>query len=363
MEFVQGLRGLAVLLVVGYHYQHFLTGPEYLSLGPRLFDPGAIGVDLFFVLSGFIMVYTTRAGVGGSLDPIGFVIRRLSRIVPPYFIWTLAMWAATRQLKNPAFDTNGEEWLYTLSFQPVQPQSDAPFFGYPLLYVGWSLTFELYFYLLFFFSMLWARARWVVLYGVGIAGLVLVPLLIKGSLSLDALNHYRLPGYLNIISSPLIWEFLAGAVIAHLYLSRFQLRDHGLAATFASLAVGLVVWQYAADFRHGHGLTRWGGPVIILVLALALYTKTHTLRVPGWLSWLGNVSYSMYLVHVIPTMIARHWTGPMTTGLDFVLVCLTLSLVAAYWSHRLLENELCSRLRNYAIRLLGRGHRVTDATS
>ncbi len=62
-------------------------------------------------------------------------------------------------------------------------------------------------------------------------------------------------------------------------------------------------------------MTRAGPSVIALVLFAALYAKSYPVRVPAWLRWVGDVSYSLYLVHVIPTMIARHHKAPTTSGM------------------------------------------------
>ena len=356
LDFIQALRGVAVLLVVSYHYQHFLDGKAFWSLGPRLFEHGTIGVNLFFVLSGFIMVFATQADGSGPGMAVRFAIKRLTRIAPPYVFWTLVMWLVTRGLPNPAFDVDGLEWIRTLSFQPLEPGSAAPFFGYPLLYVGWSLSYEMYFYGMFAASLLApGRWRWVALLGLAVTGLVAVPALSGRGLHADALLHYHLPGMLNVAANPLIWEFLAGVVIGHLFLGPARIRDRGLAGSLLALALGVVLWQYAAGVRSGHGVTRAGPSVIALVLFAALYAKSYPVRVPAWLRWVGDVSYSLYLVHVIPTMIARHHKAPTTSGMAMFVACFVLSLVTAYWSHRLLERGVCEWLKDAALRPFGRG--------
>ena len=89
LDFIQALRGIAALWVVLYHGSRFIS-PYGTGLGDLLFGPaGSMGVVLFFILSGFIMVHTTRNLQGGLWDALDFLIKRFARIWPVYAVVTL----------------------------------------------------------------------------------------------------------------------------------------------------------------------------------------------------------------------------------------------------------------------------------
>lgn len=118
---------------------HFSTdlAPDF-PIASRLFGNGTIGVDLFFMISGFIVYYITFSENNGLNSSKLFLIKRLCRIVPPYFIATLFI--------------AGDSWdklhftLHSLLFLPGDITQPAPYFGYPRLFIGWSLNYELFLY-------------------------------------------------------------------------------------------------------------------------------------------------------------------------------------------------------------------------
>jgi exopolysaccharide production protein ExoZ len=358
LAFIQALRGLAASAVVLYHARVFIDGGPYLGLGTRLFGSGGAGVDLFFVISGFIMMHTTRDVEGSPRSAMQFLARRFARIWPVYAVALLSMWAVTRAIDSPTFATTWTATAKTLAFYPLAPPQAAPFFGYPLLHVGWTLDYEAFFYLLFAVSLL-APRRWrlgvlAVLFG---ACLIALPLATKGQVQWDAMKSYRFDGYAAIATNPIIWDFGFGVLIALVYRSRFTPRDRGLLDCFAALAAGVVLWQLLSGYRLGHGPNHWGLPMAVLVLALALRDKAHPFAVPRWLTWLGDVSFSLYLFHVLPQMAPRIWKHEpqLMTGGGFFVACLVAALVLAYLGHRFLERGLSEHVRRALLSRSRRG--------
>src|ERR1041384_8332317 len=100
LDFIQALRGVAAMVVVLFHGRGVITGPAYLDLGDRLFGCGAIGVDLFFVISGFIMVHATWKLDGSGRSVAQFLVKRLTRIWPVYVVATFAFLVATAALQS-----------------------------------------------------------------------------------------------------------------------------------------------------------------------------------------------------------------------------------------------------------------------
>ena len=157
LQGLQVLRAVAALGVVFHHLPIFLEGKLGLTgvVPPLLL--GAAGVDLFFVISGFIMVYSSEPLFGRPHAPRVFLLRRLSRIVPLY-------WAATSfllgylLLVGVAFVRVNLPWdviLTSYAFIPF-PRRDGLMM--PVLNVGWTLNYEMFFYLVFAAAILLPRA-------------------------------------------------------------------------------------------------------------------------------------------------------------------------------------------------------------
>lgn len=364
LAFIQALRGLAAVAVVLYHARVFIDGPAYLSVGTRLFGSGGAGVDLFFVISGFIMVHTTSQVDGSPRAALEFLIRRFARIWPVWLVALACMWALTRAIPGHGFDVTWTVMGKGAVFYPKLPDYDAPFFGYPLLHPGWSLQYEAFFYGLFAVAMLTPRrVRVVVMAALFAICLIAVPLLTKDRFHWDAMKSYGYRGYLCVVTSPIVWDFALGMLVALIHQSRLALRDRGLLDCLVALAVGAVLWQLLSGYRHGHGPTHWGIPMAVMVLALAMRDKAYPIAVPRWLTWLGDVSFSLYLFHVMPQMLPRifkHQPQLMGGG-GFFVACLIAGGVLAYLGHRFLEQGLAEWVRKRLLALVRRPGRGASA--
>ena len=347
IDVVQALRGVACLLVVCYHARFSIDGPAYLDLGTRAFGSGACGVDLFFIISGFIIVHVTAQLRCTNRDIAQFVVKRWTRVWPPYAIATLlAMCCDPRLHWNAKLAIDVGK---ALAFYP-QHYTGAPFFGWAPLNVGWTLVFEIWFYLLFALSMAARRFRWLALGTLFAATLIALPLLLNGAVSLDAYANFDLrPALLNIATSPLLWEFALGALIALAYRSRFRIANPTAVRVLAASSVVIFVWQVLAGTGR-HGVLHWGVPSALLLLSLLLAHKEMPLPVPAWLIWLGDISFSLYLVHLIvqrglgaalPKLGFSKWR----MGFGFFIGSAALSIILAAVSHRFVERRLGARLR------------------
>lgn len=356
LDFVQALRGIAAIAVVMYHARLWIVGPGFSDAGDRLFRNGAAGVDLFFVISGFIMVHTTWHSPGGVRNAGRFLARRLARIWPVYVIATFAFIVAEGSVWH---------WLTTRSgllhlgkafvFYPVAP-GGAPFFGWTPNGVGWTLDYEIWFYLLFAIALVAGRRRWAVLVGLFTLFLVAVPRLYTGHVDADAYFEYQMsPVILRLAASSMVWEFLAGAAIGAIYRSRLRIENRAVLGAFAAMAMTAVLWQHFAGHGH-HGMVGWGPALIVMVLALALWNKASPISVPRPLLWLGDVSFSLYLVHRIAQRGVDRLVPPpesVVGGVGFVLMTTGIALVLAQLSYRYLEAGIAERFRRWLLRRLG----------
>jgi exopolysaccharide production protein ExoZ len=296
------------------------------------------------------MVHTTWRSDGTVTGSKRFLIRRLARIWPVYLVHTALFLLLFAGHKGLPGDT-AEWWkvLRGLLFYPQQA-GDEPFFGYPPLGVGWTLNYEVWFYLLFGASMLAGKRRWLVFFAALAFFLIVLPLALTGRVRGDAFGSYGVHHpLLAEVMNPMIWDFGAGVLIGIIYRSRFRVRPTALRLGLVALTSSVVIWQYVTRFHEGHGPARWGGPIACLVLALALQHKQRPIWVPRPLLWLGEISFSLYLVQRLPQMalmsrfrgaheaffhtIAWFWLGSL------------LAILLAWVSYVVLERGLAERVR------------------
>jgi peptidoglycan/LPS O-acetylase OafA/YrhL len=342
---LQGLRGVACILVVLTHARYFMLDTPLWPLANGWLMPGAMGVDLFFVISGFIMVVTTagaRAGGGAG----AFLLKRFTRIWPPYALMTVA-WVCLFAGGPAAFGSVGamKQILASLAFLPVNPR--VPLYFATTLPLGWTLLFEAYFYLVFAVSMLFGRLRWAALAGWIVYSVIVFPMARRG-LNLDASLDlgYRF-GYAALLTSPMVLEFLAGAVAAAVYLSPLRLGSRRLCWNLLFLAVAVSLWSVYAHFDF-HGPFKWGCAAFLIVLACAIAGKTVDIVMPQVLLWLGTISFSLYLTHTATQQLLQGWFrahGLDTHDWGFIFLTTCVAVVVAWVFHELVEVRLCRRFR------------------
>lgn len=285
---VQGLRAVAALLVVGAHIGG-ASGVEAKLFGTNAFwinleEIGRTGVDLFFVISGFIMIVTTTEARHGPVGARVFLWRRMTRIYPPYLVITAAIFVVYQARPD----------LVNVS-QSAEPDLVASFLLLPssgplLLLVGWTLVFEMYFYIVLSLGLLLPRVALPSILSVwALVILVAAPF-----------SHGN--PYAEFAFSPLNIEFLLGVVVGSLFV-RGRLRGPGVAVMVG--AVGILVLDACVlsglEVYQVHTWVQVG--TIGLAFALLVYgfvgleAENRFVFHPG-LVGLGNASYSLYLTHL-----------------------------------------------------------------
>jgi peptidoglycan/LPS O-acetylase OafA/YrhL len=321
---IEAVRGLAALMVVLFHAGTLLAGPKdygRLAFG-GMFAFGRAGVDVFFVLSGFIITLVHAPDVGRPGRLPNFATRRLLRIYPSYWIATLIMLAIMlasptpgRLERDPAFV------LSSLFLLPAQ--------GEPLLGPGWSLRHELLFYALFAACLVSRRL------GIGVLGLWFgaIAANIAGIMIAGHPLSAGLAG--SWLLSPLNMEFLAGIGVTTLLLKGsvpWPLYQAGLGSClFASIA--------AVETASPGLQTNWpplhlgyAAAAFLILLGLASRERQAPFRVPAWLVRLGDASYALYLLHVIVIMLGvyvlRRLRPIVILPLDLAFILLVACAVA-----------------------------------
>jgi peptidoglycan/LPS O-acetylase OafA/YrhL len=346
IDFIQVLRGLAALMVVFYHHSHLLA-PEQQALAHRLFGPaGSLGVVLFFIISGFIMVHTTARLDAQARTAVIFFARRFLRIWPLYMLATGAfvsyVFYGVDYFHLPK---ESQAFWSGIRFEP-SGQGRSPDFGFPALAVGWTLNYEMYFYLCIAISLVFGRARWWVLS----AWFVLTLLALRGlwgPLSFDMSEGYGIANpYGRLVTSPIIWNFYAGIAIG--LISRHPLWARCpriVLVLMLALSLGVVCWQYTSDTHVGHGVKEWGVSLAWMTLSLALLQRHHPMTAPAPLRWLGDVSFSLYLWHPLAEnlsldLLTRLGLEPWSQGWSGMFWALLTTLGLAALSYSVLEKRI-----------------------
>ncbi len=326
---IQILRGLAALLVVIDHtLQHPLADP------PRILGVfGAFGVEIFFVISGFIIAYIHPDG----FTPGNFMWRRITRVVPLYWICTLFVAVCAIYLPS-LFKTTvftPEYLLRSLAFLPMAVPGN-PEDWRPLLKPGWSLNYEAFFYVLFALFW-WCRnglRRTVLMSGV-LGVLILGAFFVQRNGSVTAF-------YCNFNLMP----FLAGMWVAELQRrgvwGRLSVHTLPVLIFAALLGVGTL---FSVDFTQGpvfvEFLAYLVASVLLVVTALRIEPWLRDLSPRNLLLMIGDSSYSLYMTHMF--LVGAGWAVFNRLGLTekaFPLAAAAIvigSLVAARISYLVIE--------------------------
>ncbi|MCE7063650.1 acyltransferase [Dyadobacter sp. CY326] len=357
---IQVLRAAAALTVTIYHLKDVIKkGEPFKQELDYFFNSGPSGVALFFVISGFIMVYITKQTTFSGLAVYKFIARRFVRIWPTYAVITLVyfLFQSRIGLQAGAF----KDVILSLLFIPVT-HTDPPFYGYAFLPVGWTLNYEIYFYALVAISMFFSKYRWVVFFIIIIITLVIMPHTM-GFITLEAQRTYDSGnGYLNMVMNPIIWNFVYGVIIGLIYT------NEKLFPFFASLFsrvwlvfmfISLALWQYWSGFFGGLGPLQWGFGSSLLFLSFIFYTSQRSIAFPNWLVKIGDMSFSVYLVHVPVVVILGHVFKRLgypvySTGTSMFFLALFMTMVASYLSYEFLELRLSTYLKRMLPFMKGR---------
>jgi len=343
---IQGLRGIAVLFVVFFHLMLIEDKYDHNRIIPKWLSFGISGVDLFFVISGFVIVTVTRNQFKIPGSAIRFLYHRVSRIYPLYWIYSSLVLALFLFKPNWVNSAQGNQVDIFSSFL-LLPQNLLP-----LINVGWSLIHEMYFYGFFFLLMLTIRETFLPLSLIAWGCAVLLYQMLFVSASDNA--------YMKLIFHPLTLEFIGGCFIAikyHTNEKRFSRR--GLLFVIA-LGLALLMANALVEQITDHlylntwwwRITTLGIPSLLLVHCLALLER-HDDLLPRWLVAIGDASYSMYLSHVLVlSALGRIWqmfsSDSVMDNLIVLPMMTALAIAFALSSYQFLEKPIMKACRKLA---------------
>ena len=347
IDSIQALRAIAVILVVYAHsidssIEVFVTAKQHKFY--YLENWGSIGLDLFFVISGFIMtriIHSYEKGRGWKL----FAYKRALRIIPLY--WGISLVATL--LISRTYHIKLATFVKTLFFFPIFESE----FEFPVIGAGWSLSYEIYFYLLITIVLLFHTQK-----------PQSVVLTVVFCLSLAGFFFDSTSVLLRFLSSPLLIEFALGIGCGLVYdnFVSTTLLFHTIAVI--SFCVGLFGMVITIFFDYGTiseaeavtsnnylaGLRSvvWGVPCAFFLLGCVLLERLYSFDVPLILIRIGDASYSNYLLHGLLISFTHNTIlnlniGENTYIFSLLFLCTVVSLIMYYY----VEKPMTTKLNNY----------------
>ncbi|MEL8055583.1 MAG: acyltransferase [Pseudomonadota bacterium] len=350
LKTVQALRGIAALLVMMGHLHTIearQSGALEAGKAPLLSEiwiNGASGVDLFFVISGFIMVWVAGSAPAGPSSAVRFAVARVFRIYPLWWLFAgvtaLYLWLTygvawdTAQLEQRGMQ--GPEYLLRSAL--LLPQG-----WLPVLNVGWTLVHEMYFYLVFA-VLLFLPASWrgfaLIVWG----GLVL-------TFAAQGYSSYHAGTAIELATHPMTLEFLMGAGVAYLIgAERSGFERTALVLGLIALGASFAVFPYFRIFNEDLGWYRiilFGLPSALVLYGFVQLELKHGFGrlVPSFLVRLGDWSYALYLSHILVLSAAgRIWFSVLepdwNTRAGFIVASIAIAICASALAYYLYERPI-----------------------
>ncbi|WP_407165416.1 acyltransferase family protein [Bradyrhizobium sp. ORS 111] len=328
---IQYLRGVASVMVVLHHIR---------NPWPNLYNPlerfamGEAGVDIFFIISGVVMYVSSRIET-----PAVFAGLRLIRVAPLY--WILTLCAASLLLMSggakPGFALVNDVMLSAMFF----PHHSSIFQGtiWPVLNPGWTLYFEMFFYLIFTIGLFFRKP---LLISLGLISL-LVALGLVVSTDESIFHSYTHP--LLMYTHPLMLEFAAGIVLGWLFL------NEKIPNVWLLLPVGFVTLFAVHALQLPHLYLLNGLCAALIMLGAVAAERSFKIRDIGWLRLLGDASYSIYLTHALTLFVFRRLflrlpVEGVLQFASFAILAATASLAVGFVVYFKVERPMTRWLRS-----------------
>ncbi len=322
---VQALRAIAAMFAVLAHLQGYLAEIFGLTV------PFG-GVDLFFVISGYIMAYTTTDRV----TPRVFMIRRISRIVPLYWVATLGVFSLALIAPSVVKSTNADfgELIQSLLFIPFAKTNGIV---QPTLFVGWTLNYEMMFYIIFAGALLLRSEN---------TRFIVVSLVLIGLVAIGQIFEPK-SVLADFYTSSIVLNFLLGMVVARVMPMMPRTAPRGLLPVVLVLgALALAGATLIPLFRPDMPSVITCGAPSALLVGLAVLAERWGWRITSpTFVLLGDATYSIYLTHPFIAEAVQKITEPLHAGpigaFGFLIVAMVISALVGIVVYKMVEVPLC----------------------
>jgi exopolysaccharide production protein ExoZ len=342
LNLLQVYRGIAAILVVLFHLNDMSIERLKQVTFFNLFQAGWSGVDYFFVLSGFIMVYVHRSAIGKPDQLKSFLVKRTVRIYPIYWIITLIVLAFF--LVVPSFANNKDLSIqHILASLFLLPQNDKP-----ILDVGWTLIYELFFYLLFSIAI-WFKPKYS------------VPIL-SSWLFVTMLHYLKVVNFggeaflLNIVFGNMNLEFVLGCLAGYVVIKFGTKISKNRWILFGAANLGYVALLIltAVNKLEIDRMSTFGVLAALLIVGSASIDLNDSPKVPKILTYLGDASYSIFLLHspivsAITKVVQKANLGKYYDGFFAPSLVALMAVVAGCLFYSLIEKPLTVYLRKNVV--------------
>jgi len=342
LDSVQMLRGVAVLLVMAFHFRQYLNNvyPQ-VDLGDRLFGLGEVGVDIFFVISGFIITYSTINKERNT--PAEFVIKRFFRLYPVFIITLLFLVAFDATLKVDA-----HRFIKSVLIIPNDYNFIGPWYGYNINLPAWTLTYEVLFYALFGLAIsISHKYRTFLAIIIIIISCSAAQLYFRGYLQLDPITRDAssdsFARNFTFISNPIIYDFIYGMLISEAYVRIDQDKMDNIFIRVMLVSVCLIsLALILSGYNRGAGVERWGFYSFMLVGSLVLLSKMKEINCGRFWVFTGEMSYSLYINHMIVKKLSGIYLRDFgiykaNGGMTLFLILFILTFAMSYITYHLIE--------------------------
>lgn len=362
---IQQLRAIAAILVVHAHVLDLQLSLPRQAIQSRFFylqDFGAFGVDLFFVISGFIITLVS-SGYTGEWAAGRFFLKRMFRVIPLY--WLLSLVFALIGLLRLRYLMIYGSLKASFFLFPFWQQGTVPA---PKINAGWTLYFEILFYTIVSICMFFSRKHYLRLL-VTVMGLLMLA---------DVVFFAHHPMWLQLAGNRIMLEFLAGVGLALVYRDPLLARRYfpAIAAFLAVLlCLAMVVGGYGGISESSGTITGllsfrraifWGLPAALLVLAAAIKDHRSPTITMQWLAAIGDASFSIYLTHLFFAHLLYglwlNWINCPFPGDLQVLLSIVFAVTMGMLVYKWIEKPLVNRLNKVLAGWFDREQGVQQAT-
>ena len=313
---LQYLRAFAALAVV---YSHIVIQVEPYQ--EWLVKFGSFGVDIFFVISGFIMIYIAKP----NDTPTRFFINRIRRVVPLYWFFTLLM-GVILLLAPSLFKTTVFEWdalIMSLGFIPHFSVAQ-PDVVWPIVAPGWSLNYEMYFYFIFAVSLMFAAQFRVLFIALVITAVFIAAHMIPSN-----------GAFALFFRESMVFEFVLGMLLAVAWKKGFRLSSN---VGWLLIGIGVVLLFARLPLPR---LFEFGLPSVLVVAGCLFVNIKHYPTA----SLIGDASYALYLSHIFTLGALRKVLPPLLGDVPmaaylFVFISLVICTIVSIVVHLLVDNWL-----------------------
>lgn len=294
-------------------FLHTMAKSENSGMYDNFFHVGSSGVDLFFIISGYIIVYITE---NRKPSPRYFIVSRVERVYPTYLIVTLAalcVYIVAPSMINASGDTS---LIMSFFYIPIEDHL-------MLVQVGWTLIYEMFFYFIFFLSMIINFKN-----RIAICSIFIVII----ALTFNKFEIYQL----KYLSNTIIVEFIYGMLSFHIIK-----KINNIKLSLFMIALGLIsLYIYRDTFSDR--FIYYGIPMLLLFMGVVSIEVNNKVKIESkLLKLLGDASYSIYLTHLFSIGIAFLIFRKLNIEpILFVLTSILLSAIGGVIYYLIIEKNI-----------------------